>query len=334
MKGLLAIILLLAIVAGGFVWYKSNTPFAGFSTAVRLEIPRGTSAAEIGRRLAAAGVVERPEWFLAAHLLRGRRRLQAGEYAFERPDSAFGVLDRLARGDVFYYQLIVPEGANVFDVARLVEELGFGRADTFRKMAIRSEGRLFPAVCRLTKGPAPEDIVRKMTARHEQAWRELAADDKQRNDLVTLASLVEKEARVPEERPLIAAVYHNRLKQGMKLDCDPTVIYAALLEGKYRGTIYRSDLDREHPYNTYRVAGLPPGPIANPGMESLRAALHPADVDYLFFVARPDGSGRHIFSRTMAEHSRAVAEYRRGEKTEQKTDAAGRSGAAGAGRHR
>ena len=129
---------------------------------------------------------------------------------------------------------------------------------------------------------------------------------------VTLASLVEKETGVADERPLIASVFHNRLRMGVKLECDPTVIYAAILEGRYRGAIYRSDLDREHPYNTYMNAGLPPGPIANPGAASLRAVLEPAEADYLFFVAMPDGSGGHVFSTTLREHNLAVMRYRRG----------------------
>jgi UPF0755 protein len=130
--------------------------------------------------------------------------------------------------------------------------------------------------------------------------------------VVTLASLVEKEGKLPEERPVIAAVFTNRLRMGMKLDCDPTTIYAALLQDRYRGTIYRSDLESMSPYKTYKHPGLPPGPIANPGLASLKAALHPADSDALFFVARPDGSGGHTFHNNIAGHNDAVAEYRRG----------------------
>jgi UPF0755 protein len=129
--------------------------------------------------------------------------------------------------------------------------------------------------------------------------------------VVTLAALIEKETAVPEERPVVASVYLNRLRQGIKLEGDPTTIYAALLDGRYRGVIHRSDLDSDNPYNTYRHTGLPPGPIANPGLLSLKAALSPAKTDYLFFVAKADGSGGHHFSSTMAEHGKAVQEYRR-----------------------
>jgi UPF0755 protein len=150
-----------------------------------------------------------------------------------------------------------------------------------------------------------------LTQRFRAEWKRLdtSADVHQS---VTLASLVEKEAAVPEDRPLIASVFRNRLNLGMKLDCDPTTVYAALLEGRYRGTIYQSDLARANPYNTYQHAGLPPGPIANPGIASLRAALNPAVTDYVYFVARPDGSGRHQFSKDIAAHRVAASRYRRG----------------------
>jgi UPF0755 protein len=131
------------------------------------------------------------------------------------------------------------------------------------------------------------------------------------NSIVTLASLVEKETAVPAERSVVASVYANRLRINMPLDCDPTTIYAALLEGRYRGAIYRSDLDNQNPYNTYRHAGLPPGPIANPGLASLKAALAPGESSYLYFVAKPDGSGSHQFSETIDQHNRAVEQYRK-----------------------
>jgi UPF0755 protein len=134
------------------------------------------------------------------------------------------------------------------------------------------------------------------------------------NEIVTLASLIEKETGRPEDRPIVASVYENRLRKGMALDCDPTTIYAALLDQRYRGTIYRSDLDSDNAYNTYRHTGLPPGPIANPGLASLKAALAPAETDYLYFVAKPDGSGGHQFSETKEQHNIAVQQYRRANK--------------------
>jgi UPF0755 protein len=151
-----------------------------------------------------------------------------------------------------------------------------------------------------------------LTRQFREVWKNLGSDRPVR-EVVTLASLVEKETAAGAERPRIAALFGNRLRLGMKLECDPTVIYAALLENRYRGKIYRSDLDNPHPYNTYRHAGLPPGPIANPGRESLEAVLKPEPTEAIFFVAEPGGTGRHVFSKTLAEHNRAVEAYRRGE---------------------
>ena len=152
-----------------------------------------------------------------------------------------------------------------------------------------------------------------MTGQFRKVWKELGGAETGVNRTVTLASLVEKETAVPGERAEVASVYANRLRSGMKLDCDPTTIYAALLEGRYRGTIYRSDLESTHPYNTYRNPGLPPGPIANPGVASLKAAIAPAETEFLYFVAKPGGSGAHSFSRTLAEHNTAVQTYRAGQ---------------------
>jgi len=165
----------------------------------------------------------------------------------------------------------------------------------------------------LNRHATPESVCRLMTGKFREAWHNLK-DPGNVHATVTLASLVEKEGKVPEDRPRIAAVFENRMRLGMKLDCDPTTIYAALLENRYRGTIYRSDLESDNPYNTYRHVGLPPGPIANPGMASIRAVLSPSDSDALYFVLRPDGSGLHQFSSTKAEHNVAAEKYHRGVK--------------------
>ncbi len=235
------------------------------------------------------------------------------------------VFDRIARGDVFYYSLVVPEGKNMFDIAAEVEQLGLGKATDFLAAArnpamIRDldpeaptlEGYLFPNTYKLSRHASAESICRMMTGKFREIWRGLDSTANV-HDTVTLASLVEKEGKLPEERPMIAAVFENRQRIGMKLDCDPTTIYAALLAGRYRGTIYRSDLDSSDPYNTYRHVGLPPGPIANPGLASINAVLHPSTADALYFVLRPDGSGGHQFSNNIAEHEAATARYRHGQ---------------------
>jgi peptidoglycan lytic transglycosylase G len=317
---------LLVALAAGFAVFRLVAPYQGFQGETFVEFPRGTSTETMATLLAQAGVL-RSRWdFLAARSIQRGRVLQAGEYRFDRPASPLEVVDRIARGDVFYYTLVAPEGKNMFDLAQLAAQLGLFTADAFLTAArnremIRDldpsapslEGYLFPNTYKLSRHTTAEALCRMMTGKFREVWRGLGGS----GDLhatVTLASMVEREAKLPEERPLIAAVFANRLHIGMKLDCDPTTVYAALLEGRYRGTIYRSDLDSANPYNTYRHAGLPPGPIANPGLDSLRAAMHPADSNALYFVARPDGSGGHTFSSDLASHNAATERYRRGQK--------------------
>lgn len=320
-------VLLAALGVAGFLAWKLTEP-SSLAEPVVIDIPRGTASAEIAEMLAADGVVDRPIYFLAARALRYGKRLQAGEYRFDPGQSPIKVVDRLIRGDVLLHPLIVPEGANIFDIARLIENAGFASAETVMRLTRGQEGYLFPDTYSFPKGATAEQIIRAMRDRFETVWSELNPGNVDRTQVVTVASMVEKETSVDAERPVVASVYWNRLKKGMRMDCDPTVIYAALLEGKYRGTIYQSDLERDSPYNTYRVTGLPPGPIANPGAASLQAALRPAQTDYLFFVALPDQSGRHVFSRTIGEHNRAVMEYRRGQAATPSGDS--RSSASGA----
>jgi UPF0755 protein len=317
-------VLLVAVLAGVYAFYRISRPYRGFREDVFVEIPRGTTTGKIADMLARAGVV-RSRWdFLLARSIERGRVLQAGEYRFSRAASPMEVFDRIARGDIFYYELVVPEGKNMYDIAAEAERIGLFPASEFLAAArdpsmIRDldpraptlEGYLFPNTYRLTRNTTPEALCRRMTAKFREVWHTLDARA-DTHQAVTLASLVEKEGKLAAERPLIAAVFENRLRIGMKLDCDPTTIYAAVLDGRYRGTIYRSDLDSDNPYNTYRHAGLPPGPIANPGLASLQAVLHPAQSDALYFVLRPDGSGGHQFSTTIAAHEAATAKYRRG----------------------
>ena len=318
--------LLLVALAGGFAAFRLAAPYQGFQGETFVEFPRGTSTETMGILLAKAGVL-RSRWdFLAARTVQRGRVLQAGEYRFDRAASPLEVVDRIARGDVFYYTLVAPEGKNMFDLAQVAAQLGLFTADAFLAAArnpamVRDldpaapslEGYLFPNTYKLSRHTTAEALCRMMTGKFREVWRGLGAGDDP-HATVTLASMVEREAKLPEERPLIAAVFANRLRIGMKLDCDPTTVYAALLDGRYRGTIYRSDLDSANPYNTYRHAGMPPGPIANPGLDSLRAAMHPADSGALYFVARPDGSGGHTFSSDLASHNAATERYRRGQK--------------------
>jgi UPF0755 protein len=322
---------LLAALGFGFAAFRLAMPYKGFQGEVFVEFPRGTTTESMATQLAKAGVLRSRLDFLAARAVERRRVLQAGEYRFAEAASPLEVVDRIARGDIFYYTFVAPEGKNIFDLSQTVAELGLFSADAFLAAArnpamIRDldpaapslEGYLFPNTYELSRHATADSLCRTMTGKFREVWRSLAGADpaasRDVHAIVTLAAMVEREAKLPEERPLIAAVFENRLRIGMKLDCDPTTVYAALLEGRYRGTIYRSDLDSNNPYNTYRHAGLPPGPIANPGVDSLRAAMHPADSGALYFVARPDGSGGHTFSNDLASHNAATGIYRRGQK--------------------
>jgi UPF0755 protein len=320
---IVAVLVVLLLLAAFYVGYRLMSPYRGFSGTVFVEIPRGTSAPGIARMLADRGVL-RSRWdFLLARVLERGRTLQAGEYRFQHADSPREIYDRIARGDIFYYELLVPEGFNIYDIAAAAEQLGLFPAREFvaaardpsliqdlDPSAPSLEGYLFPNTYRLSRKTTPVQLCRRMTGKFREVWNKLGAGANL-HDTVTLASLVEKEGKLSSERPMIAAVFENRLRIGMKLDCDPTTIYAAILDHRYRGSIYRSDLDSDNAYNTYRHAGLPPGPIANPGIASLRAVLDPAPSKALYFVLRPNGSGAHEFSNTIAEHAAATSLYRR-----------------------
>jgi UPF0755 protein len=253
------------------------------------------------------------------------RRLKAGEYRFDHEMTPLEVLDKLARGDVYLLTLTFREGLTIAEMAQVFESHGFGPAQTFVAAAADAslvhdfdpdakdlEGYLFPETYSLPRGSDAPRVVRAMVDRFRhvatpalrQAGAGLGFNVRQ---LVTLASLVEKETAKPEERPLVAAVYANRLKMGMGLQCDPTVIFALQRAGRYTGNLRRDDLMFDSPYNTYRYPGLPPGPIAAPGKGSLEAAAAPAAVDYVYFVSRNDGT--HEFARTLDEHNRNVQRW-------------------------
>jgi UPF0755 protein len=319
----LALVLLCAMGGVAYIGFNLNTPYAGFNQEVFVDLPRGTGVRQMAAMLESAGVIRHSWTFLLARAFRRGATLQAGEYHFTQPASVLDIFERLRRGDIFYYELVVPEGKNMFDIAAAVEQLAVFSAERFLEAArnpaaIRDldpqapslEGYLFPNTYRLTRTTTPDQLCLTMTGKFREVWRGLHTDASIHRT-VTLASLVEKEGKLPNERPIIASVFVRRLAIGMKLDCDPTTIYAALLAGSYRGAIHKSDLANEDPYNTYQHAGLPPGPIANPGAASVAAVLHPADTDYLYFVARADGSGGHNFSADLAAQQANVVKYRR-----------------------
>jgi len=322
-KLLIALIFALA----GFAAAMLVTPYQGFKTETYVDIPHGTSTSGIARELARDGVV-RYDWEIwLARLLRPSAKLQAGEYRFATPASGLKVFDRIARGDIYFFAFTVPEGSNIFDIGHALEAEGVMSSEDFLKAAedpapIRDlapkaktlEGYLFPSTYRLSHKTTGAQLAKMMTDEFRKEWAKVSAGkEADIRSTVTLASLVEKETAAAEERPLVASVFRNRLEQGMLLQCDPTTIYAALLDHRYSGTIHKSDLISANPYNTYEHAGLPPGPIANPGAQSLAAALDPADTPFLYFVAKPAGGG-HQFSANMAQHEKAVIAYRQASK--------------------
>ena len=318
------IIVLLAIVAlaGWFTW-AALLPVTPAQTTFVLLRP-GWTTRHIATELQRDGVIHSARAFLLLHYAQGLGSLKAGEYKFDRPANTLEVRRRIARGDVYVRTVTVPEGYNIFDIAAVVEQAGLGSAQDFLTAArgdlflvndidpaaTSLEGYLFPDTYHFTRIDTAHEIVAAMVHRFRQEAQKIGLL-RQGNvhRVVTVASIVEKETAVPEERPLVASVYYNRLSKNMALGADPSVVYAALLAGRYRGTIYQSDLQYDSPYNTYKYPGLPPGPIANPGEASLQAALHPANTEYLYFVS--DNAGHHRFSRTGEEHARNVAAYRR-----------------------
>ena len=326
---LLFVILLLIVCAAGAAWFYLGVdrPFKGYAESEQfVEIPQGVGTAGIGKRLADAGIVQNASTFRLALWVTGQgRRLQAGEYRFDRPMSPRQVADKIARGDVYVRPITFPEGLTAKQMAAAYESKEFGTAKEFldatKNAALVSaidpdakdlEGYLFPDTYKLPRHSTAEQLVGRMVASFMKALTpEVIGQAESRGmtvrQLVTLASIVEKETGNPAERPLVAAVYANRLKIGMGLQCDPTVIYALERAGRYTGNLTRDDLHFDSPYNTYRYAGLPPGPIASPGRASLDAAAHPADVPYLYFVSKNDGS--HAFASTLEEHNRNVQEY-------------------------
>ena len=332
MRRLIVLLVVLAAVcaaAAGYFYARVDERYQGFeSTEQFVEIPSGAGSQAIGRALVAAGVV-RDEWTfrLAVYLPGTARDLKAGEYRFTGPASPKDVARRLARGDVYLRPITFPEGLTIKEMARLFESKGLGSAEAFSQAAANPgavrvidpkapdlEGYLFPETYNLPRRPDAGALVAQMTARFldvfdESLRREAETQGRTVREVVTLASLVEEETAKPEERPIVAAVYLNRLRIGMGLQCDPTVIYALEKAGKYNGNLTRENLRFDSPYNTYRYAGLPPGPIAAPGRASLEAVLRPARVDYLYFVSRNDGS--HVFATTLAEHNRNVREWQK-----------------------
>lgn len=278
----------------------------------------------IGQKLEDAGVVRNHIAFDLVRWIK-RGRLKAGEYKFDHPATMIDVYSRIRRGDVYTVSLTIPEGANVYDIASRVESAGLGTSEQFLNAATEDtdlvadldprakslEGYLFPDTYRFARTVKPRQIAATMVHRFRTVAEQIGLKE-DIHSVVTIASLVERETALNEERPLVASVFVNRLEKGMPLMTDPAVIYGLERENRWRGTLFASDLTHNTAYNTYTHPGLPPGPISNPGINSLRAALNPAKTDYLYFVAAgANAQGHSMFESTLDEHNRDVANYRR-----------------------
>ncbi len=317
-----AVLLVLLLAAGAGAAWMILEPF-GPSSETFVEIAPGASAAKIGRQLEAAGIV-RSRYGFDVMRWGTRGTLKSGEYRFDHPAAVAEVYERIARGDVFTKAVTIPEGANLFEVATRLEQAGFGGAQDFLNTAATQvrlvtdldprakslEGFLFPDTYHFQRKATPTQICAAMVKRFRAVAGQIGLKGNVHR-VVTMASLVERETALDRERPLVASVFENRLAKKMPLMTDPSVIYGLELEGRWRGVIHESDLKFNTPYNTYLHAGLPPGPVANPGMRSLRAAMEPAKTKYFYFVAAgADPQGGSLFSSTSAEHARNVAGYR------------------------
>ncbi len=330
MKRLLLFLLVCGAIGAAGAWWayrQLDQPYRGFDAPeVFVEIPQGATVAAIAERLADADVVVHPLAFrVAARVSGSERMLKAGEYRFADPATPEQVVARLARGDVYTRSVTFREGLTLWDTAEVFAAAGLGTVEEFLIEArdpariqgidpdARSlEGYLFPDTYQLPRSAGAKRIVDAMVANFLRAFdadlrAAAAARGLSVQEVVTIASLVEKETAHPPERSIVSAVYQNRLRINMGLQCDPTVIYALRLANRWTGNLTRENLRIDSPYNTYRYAGLPPGPIASPGRASLEAAVRPSADSYLYFVSRNDGT--HVFSNTLAEHNRAVQQW-------------------------
>jgi UPF0755 protein len=321
----LALLVLFAILL--FIAVEFYRPLTVPDSKAVFVVEKGMGASSVSRALKDRGFIRARLPFVAAYrLFFYPAKIKAGEYELVLPLRQKGLLDLLVKGRVMLHSVTVPEGLTVREILPLVSPLladggiGFEASarDTrpvaaFDDLAADLEGYLFPETYSFPKGVTAAEAVGTMVNQFKsvfgESWRSRAGELRMSvRQTVILASLIEKETSVPSEKPLVSAVFHNRLKIGMKLDCDPTIIYALKLKGAYAGQLLRKNLTLDSPYNTYRHAGLPPGPICNPGRKALEAALYPAAAPYLYFVATDDGG--HRFSRTFSEHAAAVQLYR------------------------
>ncbi len=317
--------LLAALGAGGWLAWALLTPVTPEGQKFVLLRP-GYSTRRIAAELEAAGVIRSRLGFVLWHRIHRKQSLKAGEYLFDKTARTLDIHDRLVRGDIYVHTVVIPEGFTMFDIAQAVQDAGLGSSQEFLAVAKSNtelisdlapdakslEGYLFPNTYEFTRTQSMKEIAAAMVRQFRQVAEQIGLTASgQGTDIqkpVTMASIIEKETAVPEERSVVASVYYNRLARNIALQADPSVIYAELLNGNYAGALHHSDMQFQSAYNTYTHPGLPPGPIGNPGRSSLEAALHPAQTDYFYFVS--DGNGHHRFSRSLEEHNQNVAKLR------------------------
>ena len=321
MRAFLSLVLIAVLAFAGWLAWALHSPMTPSGPTFVLLHP-GYSTRRIANELRAAGVIRSAVAFVIWHRIHHGRSLKAGEYLFEKPATALEIHDRLVRGDIYVHVVVIPEGFNMFEIAQAIQNAGLGPSQDFLHVVATDtalisdiapeakslEGYLFPNTYEFTRTQTMEEMAGAMVKQFRQVAHEigLTADVQ---DTVTLASIIEKETAAPEERALVASVYYNRMARRVPLQADPSVIYAELLQGRYEGALHHADMQFNSAYNTYSHAGLPPGPIGNPGKTSLEAALHPAKTNYFYFVS--DGNSHHRFAENLEEHNRNVAAYRR-----------------------
>lgn len=325
MRALITLLLAVVLAVGGWAVWQVNAPITPPPNTALL-LHSGYSTRRIALELKKAGVIRNVFLFRVWHALHPKPSLKAGEYLFDREASLPQVYDRIARGDIYFHVVTIPEGYTIFDIAKAMEDAGLGSATDFLQIAQTQtqlisdlapnakslEGYLFPNTYQFTRTQSLQEMAATMVHQFRQVAQEIGLNASANSDLpkiVTMASIVEKETAAPEERPRVASVYYNRLAQKVALDADPSVIYAEQLAATYHGSLHHADMAVDSPYNTYRFPGLPPGPIANPGKGALQAAMHPDSTNFLYFVS--DGNGHHRFARSLEEHNRNVVAYRR-----------------------
>jgi peptidoglycan lytic transglycosylase G len=321
LRKFLTLVFLIVLAAGGWLAWALLVSLKPAEQKFVLLKP-GYSTHRIANELRNAGVIRSSSAFLIWHYFHRGRSLKAGEYLFEKPEDLREVHSRLARGDIYVHTVVVQEGFTMFDIAQAVQDAGLGKREEFLMLAKSDvkliseldpqaqslEGYLFPDTYQFTRAQSLSEVIREMVKRFRQEAVAIGLNSDVHR-VVTMASIVEKETAVPEERPMVAGVYYNRLNSRIALDADPSIIYAKLLDGTYQGALHHEDMQVNSPYNTYRHIGLPPGPIGNPGRSSLQAAMQPAASEYFYFVS--DGSGHHRFSHSLEEHNRNVAALRK-----------------------